>query len=152
MKTYATIAFILGFIMTVLAFNPSWSQYADTFNEYLLYMCLGAIIMAFMKRLNKYDEVTAVMFIMVGAFSVNSTVKWVEIAHLIFTGLAIVSAYISLIANQTDKMMRLSSYIALGMATVLFLGGYFFSWYAVAVAELIVSVPLLINFYAKHSI
>ena len=149
MKLYAIIAFVLGFIMAVLAFNPSWSQYADTSNEYLLYLCLGAIVMAFMKRGQKFDEITAVMFIMVGVFSVNSENKTIEILHLIFTGLAIISAYVSLIANQTDPMMIKSSYVALGTALVLFLGGYFFSWYAVAIAELLVSVPLLIPFYKK---
>jgi len=149
MKYYATIAFLLGFIMTVLAFNPSWSQWADTYNEWVLYMCLGAIVMAFMKRGQQFDEVTAVMFLLVGAFSVNSESKIVEIAHLIFTGLAITSAYISLIANQTEKMMIISSYASLIIAVITFTGGYFFNWYLVATAELIVSVPLLIPFYKK---
>lgn len=149
MKTYATIAFILAFIMTVLEFNPSWSQYADTYNEYLLYLCLGSIIMAFMKRNKKLDEVVAVMFVLVGAFSVNSPLKWVEITHLIVTGLAILFAYVGLILRQDDRLSSLSSYIALILAVICFTGGYFFNWYAVAISELIVSVPLLIDFYRK---
>lgn len=149
MKLYATIAYILAFVMTVLAYNPSWSQYADTHNEWLLYLCLGAISMAHIKRNQTFDEITAVMFILVGVFSVNSVVKWVEIAHLVATGLAIISTYISLIVNAKEQMMKVSAYMSLTFGALLFVFGYLFNWYSVAVAELLVSTTLLIPFYKR---
>lgn len=149
MKTLATIAYILAFVMTVLNFAPSFSQLADTAHEYLLYGFLGSVVMAYVERGEQYDKLTAIMFIMVGVFSVNSTLKWVEIAHLIFTGAAIISAYIGLIANQTERMYKIASWSSMIIGTLLFVFGYFFNWYSVAVAELLVSTTLLIPFYKK---
>lgn len=149
MKIYATTAYILAFLMTVLNYAPSFSQLADTMHEYLLYGFLGSVVMAFMKRNELFDEATAFMFIMVGVFSVNSTSSTIEILHLIFTGLAIITAYISLIVNQTDKIMKISSYASFGVGALLFSFGYFFNWYSVAVSELLVSTTLLIPFYRR---
>jgi len=148
-RHYALIGFILGFSMTCLGLNPSWSQYADTYNEFLLYLCLGSIAIAFIKRGKKYDEITSVLFLLIGAFSVNSPIKIIENLHLVFTALAIISAYIGLINHSKNKIMKQSAYISFGVSILLFSFGYFFNWYSVAAAELLVSTPLIINFYDK---
>ena len=149
-KHYALIGFILGFAMTCLGFNPSWSQYADTYNEFLLYLCLGSISIAFIKRGKKYDEITSIFFILIGAFSVNSPIKIVENLHMVFTALAIISAYVGLINHAKDNIMKQSAYISLGTSVLLFSFGYLFNWYSIAIAELLVSTPLIIKFYDKE--
>lgn len=149
MKTSATIAFILAFLMAVLNLAPSYSQLADTVNEPLLNLFLGAIIIAFMLRKQQMDVITAIMFIGVNAFSVNSSLQWIVNLHLLFTGLAIISAHLGVIFQAKNEIFKLSAYISMAVSFSLFSMGYFLDWYSVGTAELIVSLIVLLPFYKR---
>ncbi len=168
MKITTSIALILAVIMTVLAKAESYSQLHLSYNEPLLYGFLFFIILAFVSRsyiaINKeytiwkslkvkhLDFITALLFGGVLIFGVNSEVLFVEQSHLIFTGLAIAVAYLNLVLQQTDDMMKLSAHVAFGLVLISFPIGLLTDLYDTGTAELIASIPLSIHLFTTKTI
>ncbi|WP_299129389.1 hypothetical protein [uncultured Winogradskyella sp.] len=132
-KICVTIAVILGVFMAILNLYGSWSQHHLTVYDPFLYATLCCIAFAFIMasvahkdqdlrltkilwfnyRLEHALRLTAYFFGGVIVFGVNSPLKWIEIAHFIFTGLGIISGYFSLLFWAKTKQQRFWSYAAL---------------------------------------
>ena len=163
MKALASIAFVIALIMVSLNIYPSWSQHARTLEEPLLFATLLSIINCFMIRsytainrdnkvfknitVSQLDFTTAIFFSFVLVFPVTHPDKWIEIAHFIFTALAIITAYLNMVLQQTEKMMKIASKFAFVVALALFLIGMLTNWYNVGIGEILVTVALIIHVY-----
>jgi hypothetical protein len=164
-------AFAIGVVMAALNLHASWSQYSGFDADPLLYSCLFLISQSFMvisfshqqKKLKlfnafgvdvRFEHVaifTAFMFGGIITFSVNSPVKYVELAHLLFTALGIVSGYILLLFYAKTKTARLWTYVAVAFGLIGFAVGYFFKVYSVAWAEVIASAPLAVFLFIVNN-
>ena len=157
MKILATIALILGFIMTVLNLYPSWSEHHSMPEEKMLttfMLCVSfAYIIRSLKsvdkdylaykklRVSNFDFTTAVFFGCILIFPVTTDFN----LHYIFTALAIITAYLGLALSQTQKEMKISAWVSMGVGTVLFLGGLLLGWYTTGTSELIVAIAIWIH-------
>lgn len=158
--TYIAVIAILGMVIWGAV---SWSQNHTFDLDYLLYATLGAIFGIFIirsfthplkdKRLFKIinmwvrnrhlNRVVAYLFLGVLVFGVNSKEGWVQTAHLIFTGSAIVAVYINLLHYYENRLGRGLSVIG----TIFGVGGFIGSWffdYTIAAGEMLAATPVII--------
>lgn len=161
MKLLGVIGFGLAIIMVALNLYPSWSQYARTLEEPLLLGCLWSISATYMLRSQRainrnmdiiksysvkdLDVLTSVFFGLVLCTPVTHSDAWIQTAHYIFTGLAVLTAYLNLVLQQTDKAMKIATKISFGLALVIFPVGLLTDLITVGMAELAVSAALLIH-------
>lgn len=179
MKIATSIAIILAIIMTALELAFSWSQLHLTKFEPLLYATLSAISLAFICksftdvnrnkkvfkriRVRDLDFTTGVLFLCVMIFGVNSEVLFIEKSHLVFTGLAILIAYLNMVleANIIDtneysetykKLMQQSTRAGFVLVLISFPLGLLTDLYNTGTAELIATIPLGIRLLTTKTI
>lgn len=156
-------ALTLGVLMAILNIYQSWSQHHLSTLEPLLYvvlLCISfAYLMASFAHLDKLKEITkilgmsfrlehafrlnAYLFAGVIIFGVNSSVKWIEISHFVFTGLSIVLGYLTMLTYSSSKRYYIHTAIGLGG----FILGFIFGLYSTSWAEVIAALPLSIFLY-----
>lgn len=160
------LAISLAVIMVSLNIAPSWSQYARTLEEPLLFATLLSICFTFLikaynfkdrefklfnlfgmnVRVKHLNKATSVFFALVLIFPVTHPYKWIEVSHLIFTGAAIISAYLEI----GFYYRSLKSYVLISLGATLFLLSYFLRLYSVGLGELFAA--LVIAYYTIYSI
>lgn len=151
---FTLIALGFGILMAVLNLYPSWSQYARSAQTSLLYLVLLSIFVTFWDRSKTHpkrderayrllgmrisrgraDRITAIMFAGVICTPVN--VELLEIPHLIFTGLGILSAFLGMV---TYSKWYVPSVIA---GAFLFLASFIPDTYSVAWGEVFAALPI----------
>ena len=156
------ISLVLSLAVVMVSFNlaPSWSQYARTLEEPLLFATLISVSFVFLiksyshdsrdlklfnvfgmnvrnKHLNKF---TSVCFALVLVFPVTHPYAWISNAHLVFTALAIGSAYV----EMGFYSRTLLSYIGIGLGAALFFIAYLLKLYTVGLGELFATIPIAI--------
>lgn len=152
------LAVFTGVSMAVLSFAPSWSQFAGTKNDPMLYATLFCISSAFMIssfthpdkqryigfgfRWKHFNRLTAYFFGGVIAFSVNNDTGWVETAHLVFTALAIGTGYIGLVLYPESKKGNRWSWFGFAFGILGFFAGYIFGLWSIAWGEVLAAIPL----------
>lgn len=157
------IAVALGLLMAILNIYPSWSQFAGTAEDPLLYSALFCISSIFMissfSSENRDREITkiwlinslslgqcyrlvAYLFGGVITFSVNSQESIVEIAHLVFTGAAILFGYVALMTYPETKKGHLWALIGTIFGVGGFLLAFLFNVYSTAWGEVLAAIPL----------
>ena len=163
MKLLASIAFTLGIIMVALGLNPSWSQYARTLEEPLLLATLFCIATAFLVRYFKadnrndvilwkcetkhFDLLTYIFFGLVLITPVTHPNEIIQGAHFVFTGLAILTPYIALVAQQKDRLLKISTLLSVVFGAAGFLFGFLTPIYTTGEGELIAAFPLAIHIW-----
>ncbi len=163
MKILVLISLTLSVVMVSLQLYPSWSQYARTLEEPLLLATLSCISAAFLVRYFKannrnkviflgcktkvFDILTCIFFAMVLITPVTHPNEYIKMAHYVFTGLSILTPYVALIAQQTDRMMKLSVTISVVLGTIGFLVGFLTPIYSTGEGELIAAFPLAIHLW-----
>jgi len=153
--------------MVVLNIFPSWSQFARTVYEPLLFATLSAISSLFLirsfthpdqrrtlfklgkmeVRLGQINRLAGFLFIGVLCTPVTHPNEYIKIAHFIFTGLALLATYLQL-AFYYDKKNNKTKFWAAILGTVLgiggFLGAFVFKLYPVGLGEFIAAIPILL--------
>ena len=163
MKILGAIALSLAILMISLGLYPSWSQYARELEEPLLLGCLFSIASAFLIRskdaLNRndvilwdcetkfFDVLSFVFFGLILVTPVTHPNSTIEIVHFIVTGCAILISYTALIAQQTSKLMKLSSILSVVLGGGGFLVGFFTAYYSTGEGELIAAFPLAVHIF-----
>lgn len=163
-KVLAYLAIVLSSIMVILNLYPSWSQYARTLEEYLLLATLSSISSLFLirsfthpekdrilflwpidVRIEHINRYTGFLFIGVLCTPVTHPEWYINIPHLIFTALAILTAYAQLyFYYPNDKILKTSSRLSIAIGLMGFAGGYFFDYYSIGMGELIIALTLII--------
>jgi hypothetical protein len=159
-----TIALVFILVMVTLNLAPSWSQYARTELEQLLFVplaCIGA--MWFTRAYNHWDKevvlfkwpVTAdlkqvnvwagFMFLGIICTPVTIGLWWVELLHYLFTVAGILFAYSEITNYYEHKAQNVLAWIGLGLAAAGMLAGYFTDWWTLGVGELIAATPVAIH-------
>lgn len=132
------LAILPMLVMTIGRTAFSWSRNHVTDYDFLLYMCLFGISMVFLIRSlfhplkhknlfwkfsqGSWNFIVSMLFACVMFFGVNSPIRIISILHLVFTALAIISAYISML-GYFDKGVKMHAAI---LATSVGLGGFMF--------------------------
>ncbi|AGO48603.1 hypothetical protein Phi46:3_gp087 [Cellulophaga phage phi46:3] len=163
MKVSGIIAFILAIVMTIISKAPSFSQLALTLYTPLLDGFLFCIALAFLIRskdaLNRndvilwkcetkyFDILSCVFFGLILITPVTHTEEFIQIAHMIATGMAILISYTALVAQQIDRMMKAGSIIGVVVGGVGFLIGFLTPYYSTGEGELIASLPLAVHMF-----
>ena len=157
------IALSLALLMVVLNLYPSWSQYARSLEEPLLLATLSSISSAFLIRSftfkDKYvilfkflginirvehlNRITGFLFIAILCTPVTHPNAIIETLHLIFTGLAILTAILEIIFYNKNKLAYLGAFFAV----VGFVLAYFFNLYTIGLGELIVALIIAFNIW-----
>ena len=154
------IGLVLTLSVTMVSLNlaPSWSQYARTLEEPLLFATLISIFTTYLIRAYSFkdrgfklfnvfgmdvkckhmNKATAALFALVLVFPVTHPYGWISTLHLIFTGLAIASAYVE-IAFYSRSLL---SFVGIGLGASLFAIAYFFQVYTVGLGELLAAIPI----------
>lgn len=165
---FMALAILPMLVMTIGRTAFSWSQNHVTDYDFLLYMCLFGITMTFFLRSlfhvhrhrnlfwkfsqGTWNFIVSMLFACVMFFGVNSEVKFVSTLHLIFTGLAIVSAYVSMLGYY-NKGVRLHGAI---LATSVGLGGFLFMFlwplFTTAEAEMWAAFPLMVWIFGTNKL
>lgn len=135
----------------------SWSRGHLTEMDYNLYLSLGGIFGVFLltgtqeqgiKR--TMDWITALMFLGILAFGVNSPLAWVHTAHLIFTGLGIVSALVNNYVWQEKGVMKNAALLSgANVLLVFFFLAYKGNAMTIAMGEAIAAIPPTILVFLK---
>jgi len=162
---WGTGSLILGIIMAVLNLHDSWSKYADLADSYLFTPGLVSIIITFILVANKHPQkdrklynlfkrwnvklkhqayLTALLFLGVITFSINNPKELIQILHLVFTGSAMLSAYLILIFYPKTRNKRIL-YTQMAITGILsFFLGFGLNLYTTAWAEVALSVPIFL--------
>jgi len=164
-RILTAISLVLGLLMAVLNLYPSWSQYAGTMHDPLLYSTLVCISSLFMisgfTNPNKEVEITkiwllgritlgqcfiavAYLFGTVITFSVNNPSKIIEALHLAGTGSAILFGYVAMVTYHRSKRAQLIALIGAIVGILGFVGGFVLKIYSVAWGEVVAAIPLAI--------
>ena len=166
-KILSYLAIILAFIMVTLNIFPSWSQFARTLYEPLLFATLSAISSTFLirsfthpeerrvlfkigkmnLRLGHINRLAGFLFIGVLCTPVTHPNKYIVTAHFILTGLALLATYLQLVFYYRIKVDKTKFWAAM-IGTVLgiggFLGAFVFNLYPVGLGEFIAAIPILL--------
>lgn len=148
----------LATIMVSLNLYPSWSQHARTLEEPILFATLISI--SFMYLIKSYsftdrdfrlfsigkmnvrskhmNKATSILFALILVFPVTHEYEWISTAHLIFTALAIATAYIEICFYSRSLL----AYIGSAAGVIAFLLAYFLNIYTVGMGELLTSIPI----------
>ena len=161
----AAIAFLMCIVITSLELYYSWSQTQGHNEDPWLYATLVPIVLCFWQVADghSYRErrvfgfvkfkhmmyATAIFFGGVIAFGVNNHSSvigslTVSYLHLVFTGLAIVTPYVGMLAVSKGMLLR-SAIIGAASGLGLFALGYIFGFYSTAVGELNAAAPLFVS-------
>lgn len=174
-KILLYIALILGVLMAVLNYKNSWSQLHFTAYDPLLNATLLSIVLTFYsastKVKDRYKEITAIYFLKhrisyrlehalrvtaflfagVLVFGVNNPSDLLGVTvhdlHFVFTGLAIVSGYLTLILHAETKKDRICSGILTAFGLTGFALGFLFNLYSVSWAEVLAALPMAVFIY-----
>ena len=166
---------VLGVVMAILNYADSWSGHHYTPYDPLLYTVLLSIVITFFSsstnaknrfkeltafylfkrrisyRLEHALRLTAFLFCGVIVFGVNNTLPIlgikIQMLHLIFTGSAILSGYVTMLLYPETKKGRMLSYTGVSIGLVGFMLGFAFNVYSVSWAEVIASLPMAILIY-----
>ena len=163
MKLKIILAWLLGGVMTVLSFYPSWSQTAGTKEDPLFYATILTIIICFFqaskehgkkytiigfgKNLGWFLGLSSFLFSGVLVFSVNNELWWVETLHLVFTGLAIAVPYYAMIKFYPNGIMFHGALLSLVVGVLGFLGAFIGGWYNIGIGEFMAATPLVVWLY-----
>ena len=157
-------ALAIGIFMAILNLYQSWSQHHLSDLEPFLYVVLLCIsftyLMASFAHPDKLREITkignmsfrlehafrinAYLFAGIIIFGVNSSIRWVETAHLIFTGLSILLGYITMMIYVETEKAKAWTYWGISFGLGGFMLGFFFGFYSISWAEVLASIPLAI--------
>lgn len=168
-------ALLLGVLVAILNYRNSWSELHYTVYDPLLNLILLSIVTTFLSASatvkDRFEELTALyifgerisyrlehglrwtalLFAGVLIFGVNNRAEILEITirdlHFIFTGLAIVSGYITMLLYAESAKHRTISYILTGFGLVGFLMGFMLHLYSVSWAEVFASLPMALFIY-----
>ncbi len=166
-KVFSTVAIVMGLVMAILGMYESWSQHAGTVHDPMLYATLFCISSAFLVSNSNHPfkerEITkifgisyklkhahmaiALFFGGVIVFSVNNSIWWVETLHLLFTGLAIGTGYITLLIYPETKKGHTWALVGFIIGVSGFLLAYLFHIYSIAWGEVIAAFPLIVWMY-----
>ena len=155
------LAIILGTVMVILNLYPSWSQYARSLEEPLLFATLSCISSIFLIRSFTFKEryyilfkflriairvehlnrITGFLFIGILLTPVTHPNGLIETLHFIFTGLAIVTALLDVIFYNKKEW----AYFISALATIGFLLAFIFNLYSIGLGELIVALAIAYN-------
>jgi sulfite exporter TauE/SafE len=169
----------LGILMVVMGLYNSWSEHVvdDRYRALLnallwsasvFYMVSSYVLTNRKKVLSKFLgmnirfgqalRITSFMFlgILLSELENYTVVLWLPLDtwHYIFTGLAIVSAYITWLFEADTRYHRRNSYIGLAFGAITFLAAFIFDLYSVGLGEVLVTVPLFLYMtyqYRKHA-
>jgi len=159
-----TLTLFLTSLMVILNLHPSWSQYARSLHEPILLAALSAISSTFlirsfthphkngklfglgkitvrMEHINRY---TGFFFIGVLCTPVTHPAWYIESAHLLFTGLAILTAYSQLVFFYESGLGRILAVVGTVVGIGGFLIGFLTKWYSTGMGELIAAVPIVV--------
>lgn len=156
--TLISLTIVLAVVMVSLNIAPSWSQYARTMEEPLLFATLISIsfvhlikaysfsdrefklfnVIGMNVRSKHMNKATAILFALVLVFPVTHPNEWISNLHLVFTGLAIGSAYL----EMGFYSRSLLSYVGIGLGVSLFCIAYFLGVYTVGMGELLAATPI----------
>lgn len=174
-KILTPAAILLGIVMAAMNLYPSWSQHALTYHQPLLSMLIGSIAFIYlirslthpnsgytfywvftnvrMKHLNRY---AAFFFLGIICTPVTHPEPIIGVLHWVFTGLAILFAYLEMwryyrwsSEPELEKWALASGAVALfGMA-----GGLWLNLWTVGWGEVIAAVPVGLHvFYTTKKI
>lgn len=136
---------------------PSWSETVYTLVSPLLYVTLISVFGAFLLRAEthprgnewniwyrnrQWNRITAYLFFGIAVTPVTHESAVIEALHLLFTGLGIVSGYVSMIGFQRTKPGMAVTILGTVIGGGGFLVGFLTNQYTIAVGELIAAVPL----------
>lgn len=155
------IAIVPILVMTLGKTALSWSQNHFTSTDYLLYPALSGIMAVFLIRSfthpkkderlfwivnnRNWNRLTAFLFSCVLWFGVNSPIEWVGTAHIIATGLAIVSAYVGMsLYYHEDSLAFQGALTGACAGGGLFLFAYLTPFMTIAEGEMFAAVPIII--------
>ena len=163
------IVLVLTVIMVALNLYPSWSQYARSLHEPLLFGALTSISSVFLirsfthkkrlrtlfkvfgieVRLEHLNRATGFFFIGVLCTPVTHPSAWIESAHLVFTFLGIGAAHLELwfYHKGVRKWSAIGGSI-IGVAG--FLGAFVFHLYTIGMGELIAAIPIIFQVMATN--
>lgn len=158
------ITLALTIIMVALNLYPSWSQYARSLHEPLLFGALTSISSTFLirsfahfqrleeriwgMRQEHIDRMTGFLFIGVLCTPVTHPAWYIETAHLIFTASAIGSAYLGLVTARPHG--KLAAWVSFAVGVGGFLGAFIFHLYSIGMGELIAAIPISIYVLATN--
>jgi len=162
-------AVVTGIVAAILNKAESFSQLHDTPWDILLKMFLASVLWAFLLSLATHKEKdreitkikwintsvklkhgfvwTALFFTMVLILGVNHQDKWVRDLHLVFTGLAILSGYLTMLTFPETRSGHMWANIGSVIGLVGFSLGFNFGLYTVSWAEVLASIPLAVFIY-----
>ena len=164
-------AVIIGIVSAILDKENSWSQLHNTDYDPLLYFILGSIMITFLLSYSfhphREKEITAItwlpkrvsiklknglittafLFFGVMIFGVNHKNNIISDLHLIFTGLAILSGYITMLTYPTTKNGHLLANIGGLFGLIGFSLGFNFHLYSVSWSEVMAAIPLGVFIY-----
>ena len=157
--TFIAIGCILAMVFG--RFAESWSQNHTGDYDFLLYGTLLSITVVYLLRglfhhrkeekallsLNRgeFDLVTALLFGLVLVFGVNSRFEWVQFLHIIFTGLAIISASVGLVSYYKEGVSLHGAIMGVCSSGALFLFAYLGNDLTTAEGEIIVLSNICFN-------
>ena len=160
----------VGLLMVVLNFYPSWSQYARSVFESLLFITLASIFAAFWDRASHHpererilfkifgikirmehlDRFIAIMFVLVLATPV--TLKGMVIPHFIATGLGAAGSFFHLIFYYRTGVKLIGNIIGALVGVAAFLVGLLTDIYPTGVGELIFAGIMGIHILSTNKI
>ena len=167
------VAVSTGVLVAIMNKKPSWSQQHNTDYDFLLYLTLGSILITFIKASDNHPQrereitsinwlpkrlsiklkhgffITALMFLGIITFGVNHRLEWVVNLHLMFTGLAILTGYLTMLTYPEGNNHKWSN-IGAAIGLTGFILGFVFNLYSVSWAEVIISIPLAIFIFVSY--
>jgi hypothetical protein len=158
------IALIAITIMVGWNLYPSWSEYARSYQEQLLFITLTSIMSIFFIRADNFSKKlkvlfrwpvranvrqvnkwTAFMFMGVICTPVTIGVSWVEIAHYVFTVAGIVFAYLDILNFYRTSTPKILGWIGFGIAVLGMVGGKFLGLWTLGAGEFMAAIPIAIH-------
>lgn len=159
-----SIAISCIFLMVCLNLYPSWSEYARSYEEQLLFLTLGSIYGMYLLRSQTFENRERILFYKPVKANVRQVNIWTafmffgilatpvtignpitEILHYVFTISAILFAYAGILNYYVGTRSRTISKISLLFPLLGMVGGKFFGLWTVGVGELIAAFPVVIH-------
>lgn len=162
------LALAVASLMVVLNLFPSWSQYARSVFESLLFITLASIFAAFWDRASNHpekerqlfrifgvtvrmehlDRFIAIMFVLVLATPV--TLQGMKIPHFIATGLAAAGSFFHMIFYYRQGQKLLWNILGAILGVAAYLLGLLTNLYPTGVGELIFAAIMAIHILSTN--
>ena len=160
-----SIAILFISVMVALNLHDSWSEYARSYHEQLLFITLTSIMAIFFIRAYNYKRWqrtllmrpyrmnvrqaniwTAFMFMGVICTPVTIGFTWVEVLHYTFTIAGILFAYADVCFFYKDRVPKILSRVSFFLFAVFgMVGGKFLGLWSLGTGEFMAALPIIVH-------